>query len=77
MNPIPAEILKGIPLISKAKTPPIAAIGIAVNISKAFLIELKVKNSNKNINNNAAGTAINNRELASSRFSNCPPNTVK
>jgi hypothetical protein len=43
MKPTPAEMLNGIPLISKANTPPIALMGIAVKINKASLIEPKAK----------------------------------
>jgi hypothetical protein len=60
MNPTPAEILNGIPLISNAKTPPMAAIGIAVKINTACLTEWKVKNKSMKINNKAAGTAMDN-----------------
>ena len=41
IKPTPADILKGIPLSSKANTPPIADIGIAVKIKIASLIEPK------------------------------------
>ena len=43
IKPMPAEILKGIPLISNANTPPMALMGIAVKIKVASLIELKVR----------------------------------
>ena len=43
MNPTPAEIEKFIPLIQRANTPPIAAIGTAVYIRSVSLTELNVK----------------------------------
>lgn len=68
MNPIPAEILKGIPAIHNANTPPIADKGIAEKTKTHWVIFPKVKNSRININANATGTAILNLLLASSRF---------
>ena len=70
MKPIPADMLKGIPLMSKANTPPIAANGIAVNINRLSLIELNVKYSKTIINNSDIGTAIDKRCFAACKFSN-------
>ena len=70
MNPTPAEILNGMPLIHKAKTPPIAENGIAEKISKQCLILLNAKNNITKINNKATGTAICNLLTACSKFSN-------
>ena len=39
---MPAEILNGIPRNIKAKTPPMADIGMAVNIKMACFTERKV-----------------------------------
>ena len=43
IKPIPALMLKGIPRSIKANTPPMALIGIAVNIKPACLKERNVK----------------------------------
>ena len=43
INPIPALMLNGIPRSNKANIPPIALIGIAVNIKPACLKERNVK----------------------------------
>ena len=43
IKPIPALILNGIPRSNKAKIPPIALIGMAVNIKPACLKERNVK----------------------------------
>ena len=67
MNPIPAEILKGIPRNDKAKTPPIADNGMAVKISNACLKLLNVKNNKIMINPKAIGNAMDNRLLASTK----------
>ena len=70
INPIAAEILKGIPLRCNAKTPPIADKGIAVNTNNACLKELNVTNNKKKINNNTNGKATDNLDFAFSKFSN-------
>ena len=70
MKPTPADMLKGISLIHKAKTPPITASGIAVKTSSACFIELKVKKSKKRIKPKAIGTAKERRLLAVMKFSN-------
>ena len=43
IKPIPADTLKGIPLIHRSKTPPTVAKGIAVKIITASLIDLNAK----------------------------------
>ena len=73
IKPTPAEILNGIPLINKAKTPPMALIGMAVNISAASFMELKVKYSIKKMRSNARGTTTISLEDAFCKFSNVPP----
>ena len=70
IKPIPALILKGKPHTSKANTPPIALIGIAVKIKLACLSEENVKYRSANIKNSEIGTAIISLRLAASRFSN-------
>ena len=57
INPIPAEMLKGIPRNQSAKTPPIADNGMAVKMSKDCFILLKVKNNSTKIKPNAIGKA--------------------
>ena len=61
MNPIPAEILKGIPLSKSESTPPMAAIGMAVKIRMDCLMEPNVKYRRTKIKSSAAGTAIERR----------------
>ena len=73
IKPTPAEILKGIPRIQSAKTPPMAESGIAVKISAACFIEPKAKNSSKKMSNKDTGTAIPKRSLAAIKFSKVPP----
>jgi hypothetical protein len=60
----------------KAKTPPIADKGIAVKINKDCFMDLNVKNNKMKISKSAMGTAIDNRAVASTRFSNCPPYVI-
>ncbi len=73
INPTPAEILNGIPLIDKANTPPMADKGIAVKINTLCLNDLNVKYNNMKIKKSATGTAIVNRSRASIKFLNVPP----
>ena len=73
IKPIPAETLKGIPLIHNKNTPPTVAKGTAVNTRIASFKDLNAKCRNTKINNKAIGTATNNLLVAFSRFSNCPP----
>ena len=58
MKPIPAEILNGNPLSSKAQIPPIADNGIAVKIKAACGTEPNVKYNRINMSANAIGTAM-------------------
>ena len=53
-----------------AKIPPIADSGIAVNISKPCLTDLKAKYKRIKIKSKAIGTAIDNLDFACSKFSN-------
>ena len=64
MNPIPAEILNGKPLSSKAQIPPMADNGIAVKIKAACDIESNVKYNRIKMSANAIGSAIANARLA-------------
>ena len=73
INPTPAEMLKGISLIKRAQTPPIADKGIAVKIKKLCLTDPNVKYNKTRIRSNAIGTTIANLLLARCKFSNCPP----
>ena len=73
MNPIPADMLNGIPLIRRRKTPPTMESGTAVNIKAASLKELKAKCRKIKINKSAMGTASLSLLDAFLRFSNCPP----
>ena len=68
IKPTPADILKGIPLINKANTPPIAAKGMAENMSKVSVKEPNVMNNRARIIKSAIGTIIINRCFASIRF---------
>ena len=58
INPIPAEILNGMPRANNANTPPMALIGMAVKMSNAWLAEPNVRYKSKKIRASATGTAI-------------------
>jgi hypothetical protein len=73
INPTPADMLKGIPRIHKARTPPMTDKGTVVKITKAYVILLKAINSSSRIRNNATGTTNIKVLIAFCRFSNCPP----
>ncbi len=73
MNPMPAEILKGMSLSHSAAMPPMAASGTPVKIISACPIWPKARYNSRRISANAAGTATNRRDLARSRFSKVPP----
>ena len=64
IKPIPALILKFIPRIHIPTTPPIAASGMAEKIIRLSAMLLKLINNNRNISNNATGTAMNKRAFA-------------
>ena len=70
INPMPAEILNGMPLLNRAIIPPMAANGIAVNISPACDADLKAAKSSRKMSNKEIGTATCKRCLAAIKFSN-------
>ena len=70
INPTPAEILNGKPLIKSKNTPPIAANGIAEKIINASLILLNAKCNKIKISKSAIGTANLSRAFALFKFSN-------
>jgi hypothetical protein len=73
MKPTPALMLKGMPRSQSASTPPTAANGTALKISRALRVLLNARNSRKKISNRATGTATPSRAVASCRFWKVPP----
>ncbi len=73
INPIPADILKGISLRYSENIPPTAAKGIAIYIISVCFTDFTAKNTNKNIKINAKGTTNESLLDARSRFSKAPP----
>ncbi len=69
MNPIPAEMLKGISLNQSANIPPMVAMGIARKMMVARRHELKVKYKSMKMVKRAKGTTICNLSNAFLRFS--------
>ena len=68
INPTPAEMLNGIPLIHSSNTPPTMESGMAEKIMIVSFNELKAKFNSKNISASAMGTMIINRVDAFLRF---------
>ena len=61
MKPIPAEILKSVPVISRDKIPPTIANGTFRNTNPASLRFPNMLNNKRNISNRLTGTTCANR----------------
>ncbi|MNS23503.1 hypothetical protein D3C72_553200 [compost metagenome] len=72
INPIPAEILKLMPVINKAKIPPIMANGTLFNTSKESFTFPKRTKRIKKITSKLIGTAVDNWLVARCWFSKSP-----
>ena len=73
MNPTAAETEKGISRSHRAATPPVRAIGTALNTISASRPDPSAPRSRMKISAKQAGTTTVRRWRAAVRFSNCPP----
>lgn len=73
MKPTAAETEKGMSRSHRAATPPVRAIGTALNTMAAYRAEPRAPSSRMKFSAKQAGTRTIRRRRAAVRFSNCPP----